>query len=298
MTDSDSGSKSSKSTSSDSDSPKLVKKANSSKRRPLIIEKNAKKAKKNPASEKPKKAFIRRLEAPVISSSGSEETGSGTDSDSSLSKPNLVDSHSKSAKKSTPKATPMPDDETVILKRAIGFKAEKNDIGEFYEFVKISLHINVTRAQLTDKIQRLKKKYLRSKKNNSKKNDHIDGMDNDRQKSKIEVEKKNNDCLFIQYSALNDSKMFTEEIVKAGLELTDDSKRAELEEKRKALDEQELMLYMKRLEFLKNQALVALEGIRKLSIMLESQPTHRLESPGTATGFSVIGYVSSTQPRT
>ncbi|KAL8234423.1 hypothetical protein R6Q59_020523 [Mikania micrantha] len=183
MTDSDSGSKSSKSTSSDSDSPKLVKKANSSKRRPLIIEKNAKKAKKNPASEKPKKAFIRRLEAPVISSSGSEETGSGTDSDSSLSKPNLVDSHSKSAKKSTPKATPMPDDETVILKRAIGFKAEKNDI---------------------------------------------------------------------------------EEIVKAGLELTDDSKRAELEEKRKALDEQELMLYMKRLEFLKNQALVALEGIRKL----------------------------------
>ncbi|KAL8251173.1 hypothetical protein R6Q59_034866 [Mikania micrantha] len=347
MSESDSGSKSSKPTSSDSgsgsdsDSPNVVKKANSSpakgKRRlefQLSIEKDAKKSKNNTAVEKPKKSLIRQLEAPEISSSGSEETGSGTDSDLPPTKSNLVDSHSKSVKKSKPIATPPPsptirkppartakkntndnskmqpfrrlwseDDEIVVLKRYIDFKAEKNegsvDMGEFYEFVKTALNTDVTRKQLADKIRKLKRKYLNnasrdkdgedpnisntheqqiyqlsqviwgnninvseSKKNHAEKNDNVAGMDNERQKSKIEVKKKNNGCQFIRYSGLNDSLILTEEIVKGGLELADDSKRAELDEKRKELKEQEIMVYLKRLEFLKDQALVALEAIR------------------------------------
>ncbi|KAL8231442.1 hypothetical protein R6Q57_001220 [Mikania cordata] len=340
MSESDSGSKSSKATSSDSgsgsgsDSDSSPAKGKRRLEVQLSIEKDAKKSKNNTAVEKPKKSLIRQLEAPEIFSSGSEETGSGTDSDLPPTKSNLVDSHSKSVKKSKPVATPPPsltirkppvrtakkntndnskmqtfrrlwseDDEIVVLKRFIDFKAEKNeesvDMGEFYESVKTALNIDVTRKQLADKIRKLKRKYLNnasrekdgedpnfsntheqqiyqlsqliwgdntnvseSKKNHAEKNDNVAGMDNERQKSKIEVEKKNNGCQFIRYSGLNDSSFLTEEIVKAGLELADDSKRAELDEKRKELKEQEIMVYLKRLEFLKDQALVALEAIR------------------------------------
>ncbi|XP_059661950.1 STOREKEEPER protein-like [Cornus florida] len=57
------------------------------------------------------------------------------------------------------------DDEIAILKGMIDYKSKKEsdpytDMGAFHEFLKKSLHVDVTKVQLTDKIRRLKKKYL------------------------------------------------------------------------------------------------------------------------------------------
>ncbi|KAF5730749.1 mediator-associated protein 1-like isoform X2 [Tripterygium wilfordii] len=57
------------------------------------------------------------------------------------------------------------DDEIALLKGIIEFAAKKGKdpiffIVEFHEFIKKSIHIDVTRAQLMDKIKRLKKKFV------------------------------------------------------------------------------------------------------------------------------------------
>uniref|UniRef100_A0A5B6YZZ7 Putative mediator-associated protein 1-like n=1 Tax=Davidia involucrata TaxID=16924 RepID=A0A5B6YZZ7_DAVIN len=64
------------------------------------------------------------------------------------------------------------DDEIAILKGMIDYKSKKGadpyaDMGAFHEFLKKSLHVDVTKNQLTDKIRRLKKKYQ----NNAEKGD-------------------------------------------------------------------------------------------------------------------------------
>ncbi|KAF7140883.1 hypothetical protein RHSIM_Rhsim06G0156400 [Rhododendron simsii] len=56
------------------------------------------------------------------------------------------------------------DDETVILKRMTAFQSKKGAdpyllTGEFHEFIKKSLGVEVSRSQLMDKVRRLKKKY-------------------------------------------------------------------------------------------------------------------------------------------
>ncbi|KAA8526470.1 hypothetical protein F0562_008327 [Nyssa sinensis] len=56
------------------------------------------------------------------------------------------------------------DDEIAILKGMIDFKSKKGadpyaDMGAFHDFLKKSLHVDVSKNQLTDKIRRLKKKY-------------------------------------------------------------------------------------------------------------------------------------------
>ncbi|KAF3451630.1 hypothetical protein FNV43_RR07725 [Rhamnella rubrinervis] len=56
------------------------------------------------------------------------------------------------------------DDEIVILKGIVDYTAKKGtdpsaDMNAFHDFIKKSLHVNVTKSQLVDKIRRLKKKY-------------------------------------------------------------------------------------------------------------------------------------------
>lgn len=56
------------------------------------------------------------------------------------------------------------DDEIVILQGMIDYRAKKKadpiaDLNAFHEFIKKSIHIDVSKTQLQDKIRRLKKKY-------------------------------------------------------------------------------------------------------------------------------------------
>lgn len=62
------------------------------------------------------------------------------------------------------------DDEVVILKGMSDYAAKKKadpiaDMNAFHDFIKKSLHVDVSKTQLSDKVRRLKKKYV----NNSKK---------------------------------------------------------------------------------------------------------------------------------
>lgn len=218
------------------------------------------------------------------------------------------------------------DDEIAILKGMIDYKTEKNgenpimDMGAFHEFIKKSLHVDVTRAQLVDKVRRLKKKYVnnaekekdgkersfsksheqkgyelskliwgccsesngtnvtKSKRNQSQNNGNSKGaatslvkshgVDDDKT-SMMEVDKNDDKNVatnidvsrFVQFGGMNGSLIMPEEILKAGMEVVDGSKRAELEEKWKKLKKQELVLYVERLELLREQALVVLEAI-------------------------------------
>ncbi|XP_076893351.1 uncharacterized protein LOC143545323 [Bidens hawaiensis] len=86
--------------------------------------------------------------------------------------------------------------------------------------------------------------------------------DKDKLKMEVELEKKVDISRFVQYGLRNDSSILSEEIVKAGMELVEGSKRAELEAKWKNLMELELELYVKRMELLKEQALVVLEAVK------------------------------------
>ncbi|CAH2057421.1 unnamed protein product [Thlaspi arvense] len=56
------------------------------------------------------------------------------------------------------------DDEIAVLKGLIEYQSKKGadphaDMGAFHDFIKKSLHVDVTKSQLVDKIRRLKKKY-------------------------------------------------------------------------------------------------------------------------------------------
>lgn len=64
------------------------------------------------------------------------------------------------------------DDEIAILQGMIDYRAKKKadptaDLNDFHEFIKKSIHIDVSKTQLQDKIRRLKKKY---RNNSSKEN--------------------------------------------------------------------------------------------------------------------------------
>ncbi|KAJ0735509.1 putative transcription factor GeBP family [Helianthus annuus] len=86
--------------------------------------------------------------------------------------------------------------------------------------------------------------------------------DKDKDKVMMDVEKNVDVSRFVSYVGMNVSPIVSEEIVKAGLELVEGSKRAELEAKWMKLKEEELELYVKRMELLKEQALIVLEAVR------------------------------------
>ncbi|MFS7988624.1 putative transcription factor GeBP family [Helianthus anomalus] len=229
------------------------------------------------------------------------------------------------------------DDEIVVLEGMIGYKKENGedpiaDMGAFHEYIKKSLHVDVSRSQLVDKVRRLKKKYVnnasrekdgkdrsfsksheqkgyelskiiwggnsnsngngnsninnsnvglesKKKKNPIQKNGKLKGNaasagtsanllesngadDKDKDKVMMDVEKNVDVSRFVSYVGMNVSPVVSEEIVKAGLELVEGSKRAELEAKWMKLKEEELELYVKRMELLKEQALIVLEAVR------------------------------------
>ncbi|XP_021726255.1 GLABROUS1 enhancer-binding protein-like [Chenopodium quinoa] len=61
------------------------------------------------------------------------------------------------------------DDEILILKGMIDFKAKRGadpmiEIDDFYGFIKKSLHVEVSKVQIVDKVRRLKKKFFNAKK--------------------------------------------------------------------------------------------------------------------------------------
>ncbi|XP_073138777.1 GLABROUS1 enhancer-binding protein-like [Henckelia pumila] len=60
------------------------------------------------------------------------------------------------------------DDEIVVLEGMVEYAEKKRsdpvaDLNAFHDFIKKNLHVDVTRAQLQDKIRRLKKKYVNNK---------------------------------------------------------------------------------------------------------------------------------------
>ncbi|KAD5802669.1 hypothetical protein E3N88_14029 [Mikania micrantha] len=210
------------------------------------------------------------------------------------------------------------DDEIVILKGMIDYKAENGenliaDMGAFHEFIKKSLHVDVSRAQLVDKIRRLKKKFVNnvsrekngkdrsfsksheqkgyelskliwgggshsgvteSKRNMSQKNGNaastsggttanlvkLNGLD-DKEGLVTVLEKKMDISRFVRYGGLDECPVLTEEIVRAGMDLVEGSKRVELEERWRSLKKQELELYLKKMDLIKEQALVVLEAV-------------------------------------
>lgn len=216
------------------------------------------------------------------------------------------------------------DDEIVILKGMIDYKTEKNgenpvaDMGAFHEFIKKSLHVDVSRAQLVDKVRRLKKKYVNnasrekdgkdrsfsksheqkgyelskliwgsnshntatteSKKTQTQKNGgakgnaanstaststalpKTNGVD-EKEGLTMEIEKNMDVSRFVQYGRMSYSPVMEEEIVKAGLDLVEGSKREELKEKWKKLKMQELQLYVQRMELVKEQAAIVFEAM-------------------------------------
>lgn len=308
----------------DSDSPP---------KKPLLADPTIK-----PISSKP----MEREDGTNAESKSAKKSGSKTSSTPSPAKTGkrpppaaapAVEKDSKKAKKST--ATDedskkqlfqrlwSEDDEIVILKGMIDYKTEKNgenpvaDMGAFHEFIKKSLHVDVSRAQLVDKVRRLKKKYVNnaSREKNGKdrsfsksheqkgydlskliwgSNSHTSGteskknqnhnaakgnaastssgvalmkangveMEKEKEVSTMEVEKNMDVSRFVQYGRNNnDSPILQEEIVKAGLELVEASKREELEEKWKKLKKQELQLYVMRMELLKEQSALVYEAV-------------------------------------
>ncbi|KAI3697246.1 hypothetical protein L6452_30123 [Arctium lappa] len=87
------------------------------------------------------------------------------------------------------------------------------------------------------------------------------GVEMEKEVSTMEVEKNMDVSRFVQYGRNNDSPILQEEIVKAGLELVEASKREELEEKWKKLKKQELQLYVMRMELLKEQLTLVYEAV-------------------------------------
>ncbi|KAJ0627421.1 putative transcription factor GeBP family [Helianthus annuus] len=181
------------------------------------------------------------------------------------------------------------DDEIVILKGMIDYKGESGenngnvigDTGAFHEFIKKSLHVDVSRAQLVDKIRRLKKKYVN---NVSKEKDGKDrsfsksheqrgfelskliwgGSNNSNNNIEgfvLEGEKGLDISRFVRYGGRNESPVLPEEIVKAGMELAEGAKRVELEERWRSLKKEELEIYLRKMELVKEQALVVLEAV-------------------------------------
>lgn len=213
------------------------------------------------------------------------------------------------------------DDEIAILKGVLDYKEKKGadpstDAAAFHEFVKKSLHVDVSKNQLMDKIRRLRKKYHnnagRGKKGKeptfSKSHERkaydiskkIWGPTEGNSGENVEVAKTSEKRTSKKSSGKNISRSLEEELlvaspivnkeagkadidgnpgdlsrsfngmvrfdrnmsvagleegmIKRGLELIEEDKRAELEERWKGIEMAELELFVKRTELIKDQA--------------------------------------------
>ncbi|PWA40254.1 DNA-binding storekeeper protein-related transcriptional regulator [Artemisia annua] len=193
------------------------------------------------------------------------------------------------------------EDELVILKNMIDYKNENGITGEitdmsgFYEIVRKLLRVDFSRAQLVDKVRRLKKKFNNNavrelKKKNRKgisfsRSNEREGYElskllwgsgasssippngvDDNEVLMMDVDNSTDVNRFVKYGGSNNGPVLVEEIVKAGMELVDDSKRAEWEAKWKILKLQELELYAKRTNLVQEHVAVVIEGVKSSAI--------------------------------
>ncbi|KAL6989096.1 hypothetical protein U1Q18_014847 [Sarracenia purpurea var. burkii] len=213
------------------------------------------------------------------------------------------------------------DDEIAILKGMIEYTAKKGadpvaDMNAFHDFIKKSLHVDVSKTQLSDKVRRLKKKYennaskgkegedrtftkpheqkayelskkvwggesnsagIDSTKINGKarKNEKnkgsvvlpkIEGLASPDSKAKegakIDVEASGWVSRSIRFNRTIGESCLEDEIIKDGLELITGSKKLELEEKWKKLRVEEVELYYKRVDLIREQTKLVLEAMK------------------------------------
>ncbi|XP_016580681.2 STOREKEEPER protein [Capsicum annuum] len=86
--------------------------------------------------------------------------------DSRKKKPKIAEEEEKKAS-ATPRSLWSEDDQVAILKGMVEYKQEKGtepnaDMSAFYEFIRGKLQADVSKSQLSDKIRRLKKKFMTS----------------------------------------------------------------------------------------------------------------------------------------
>nr|GEX17656.1 probable transcription factor At1g11510 [Tanacetum cinerariifolium] len=192
------------------------------------------------------------------------------------------------------------EDELVILKSMIDYKNENGIHGEitdmagFYEIVRRLLRVDFSRAQLVDKVRRLKRKFnnnvgreLKQKKGKSisfSRSNEREGyelskliwgsgasssMPNgaaDNEVLMMDIENSMDVNRFVKYGGSSNGSVLVEEIVKAGMELVDDSKRKEWEARWKMLKLQELELYAKRTDLVQEHVAVVIEGVKSSAI--------------------------------
>lgn len=195
------------------------------------------------------------------------------------------------------------DDKIVILKGIKDYVAKKgidsfNNMNAFHDFIKESLHVDVSTSQLQDKVRRLKKKFLNnvrkekegkyrifskpheqksydaSKKiwasdgkllgpHSSKVNNGSARKNSTQPNARRPVEQ-SGARRYIQFGSsvgVGDTAV-EHEILNDGLEYIERSKRVELEEKWKALRVEEYQLYLKKVELLGELATLVLEAIK------------------------------------
>ncbi|GMH07062.1 hypothetical protein Nepgr_008902 [Nepenthes gracilis] len=191
------------------------------------------------------------------------------------------------------------DDEIAVLKGMIEYTAKKGrdpaaDADDFREFIKRSLHVDLDKRQIMNKVRRLKKKY----ENNVKKNRSLSGHERDAfdLSKTIWGTKRNSNAVVINQDDNNakpginlkasgediDVKMavplnfpreiyfgkdiagmgLDENIVKEGLKLLDSNKRAELDEKWRTLKLAEVELYLKRVDLVREQTRLILDAMK------------------------------------
>lgn len=190
------------------------------------------------------------------------------------------------------------DDEVVVLKGILEYKGIKGadplaDTFGFYDFIKKSLHVKVDRRQVMDKIRKLKRRYMNNL-SNKKKNDQnafelskkiwgndAAGAELDQQSiiktrrlsraedangkkgvenNDSEKNKEGNSLQFVGQSSI--SMGLDENIVKVGLGLCSDVKKAEIEEKWKQFYLDESNLFLRKLDLAREESKMIREALK------------------------------------
>ncbi|KAL9690226.1 hypothetical protein QQ045_010623 [Rhodiola kirilowii] len=144
------------------------------------------------------------------------------------------------------------EDEIEMLKALLDYSAKKcidpiEDFNDFHDFVKKSIHVDVSSAQLGDKIRRMKKKVRKECKQNKEREEHSEAeYDFELAKTKDVV----------GMMGLRD------DLLKKGFELLNDEARAALEEKWKKIATAELELYYNRLELSRERVKLSLDALK------------------------------------
>ncbi|KAF3450471.1 hypothetical protein FNV43_RR06554 [Rhamnella rubrinervis] len=138
------------------------------------------------------------------------------------------------------------EDETKRLEMILRRSYPSADMNAFHDFIKKSLHVNVTKSQLVDKIRRLKKKYA-----------------NNAGKKKFNPTKPHEQKAFdLSKKIWGNEQPSGEHVLKRGLDMIVESKRVELEEKWKKLNLAELELYARRSQLISDQAKLILDAYK------------------------------------